>query len=346
MATQLKVSKRMLKPKVRITPYAIVCGIVLLAYTIVLLFPLFYGIMNSFKPLMQYYDDMDLNGFPKFEWFYNIDVRYWLNEEDPNSQVMGIFANYTYMIQSITYKKNLFYYSGLSQEVVEAGYRNISPIFTQSGPAHIIFFLINTVWTAIASTLVPVFWCAALGYVCAKYRYKFVGFIYGVVIFRISCHIIGGGSAMLAFQRSLGLYDSVIGYFLFNSGSLSMYFLIMYAYFQGLPDSYMEAAEIDGATQLRILFTIAIPLATTVMSASLVVSIITAWNDYNTPLMYLPSFPTMAYGFYAYRTMEKDVARAPIETASAIFLALPAFIFFIAFRKKLMGNLSVGGIKG
>ena len=348
MATEIKVTKKMLKKKVRITPYAIVCGIVLLCYSFVLLYPLLYGVMNSFKPLMQW--EIDPTGLPNFSLFSEYAPEYMLKDAQGNlivsSQIKHVFANYAIVLESLSYDTTTIYYSGLFEKTqVTGGFIYKAP---QDGPGIVLLllFLVNTVWTAVASTLVPVFWCAALGYACAKYKYKFVGVIYGIVIFRISCPIVGGGSAMLAMQRAFGFYDNIFGYFLFNSGSLSMYFLIMYAYFQGLPDSYMEAAEIDGATQLRILFTIAIPLAGTVMSASLVVSIITAWNDYNTPLLYLPSYPTIAYGIFKFKKDNPTFARGPFSTATSMLLAVPAFIFFISFRKRLMGNLSVGGIKG
>ena len=348
MATEFKFNKKMLKKKVRITPYAIVCGTVLLVYTFVLLYPMFYGLMNSFKHLTQW--ELDPAGLPIFSNFQNYATEYMLRDANDNviegSQIKHIFANYAIVLESLSYDTTTLYYTGLvNKTMTTAGFTYKAPA-DGPGVVLLILFLVNTVWTAIASTLVPVFWCAALGYVCAKYRYKFVGVIYGIVIFRISCPIIGGGSAMLAMQRAFGFYDNVFGYFLYNSGSLSMYFLIMYAYFQGLPDSYMEAAEIDGATQLRILFTIAIPLAGTVMSASLVVSIITAWNDYNTPLLYLPSYPTIAYGIFKFKKDNPSFARGPFATAASMLLAIPAFIFFISFRKRLMGNLSVGGIKG
>lgn len=340
MATELKITKKMLKKKVRITPYAIVCGLVLLAYSFVLLYPMYFGLINTFKSMFEYYEDPI--GLPDFSMFQLEDFRYQL---DDGTYLKTIFANYVIVLEELDYLNSTVYYTGLFNKVEAIGGFD-SKALQMSGYSLFLLFLWNTIWTTVAGTVVPVFWCAALGYVCAKYRYKFAGFIYALVIFRISCPIIGGGSSMLAMQRAFGFYDNMFGYFLYNAGSLSMYFLIMFAYFQGLPDSYMEAAEIDGATQLRILLTIAIPLAGTVMSASLVVSIINGWNDYNTPLMYLPSYPTIAYGLFDFKRRRTELAQGPIAIASTMYLAIPSFIFFIAFRKKLMGNLSVGGIKG
>ncbi len=340
MATELKITKRMLKKKVRITPYAIICGIVLLAYSFVLFYPLYFGLLNSMKSMFQF--SKDPVGLPDFEMFNLPDYRYQMQD---GTYLKSIFANYIIVLEKLDYTITTSYYTGLFTKVEATGGFN-SIQLQIPGYSLILLFLWNTIWTTLASALLPTFWAAVLGYVCAKYKYKFAGFIYGIVIFRISCPIIGGGSSMLAMQRAFGFYDDMFGYIFHHSNGLSMFFLILFAYFQGLPDSYMEAAEIDGASQLRILFTIALPLAGTVVSASYVVSIVQGWNDYSTPLMYLPSFPTIAYGLFEFKRKKGQYAYGPIAVASSMYLAIPAFIFFVAFRKKLMGNLSVGGIKG
>jgi ABC-type glycerol-3-phosphate transport system permease component len=197
MATQLKVTKKMLKKKVRITPYAIICGIILLGYTVVLLYPMTFGLINSMKAMYQFYEDPV--GLPDFSWFQLEDFRYQLND---GTYLKTIFANYLIVLEELDYINSTVYYSGISTKVEVIGGFD-SNYLQMSGYVLFLIFLWNTIWTTVAGTVVPVFWCAALGYVCAKYRYKFVGFIYGIVIFRISCPIIGGGSSMLAMQRAV-----------------------------------------------------------------------------------------------------------------------------------------------
>ena len=125
-----------------------------------------------------------------------------------------------------------------------------------------------------------------------------------------------------------------------------MYFLVFYSFFVGLSDSYVEAAEIDGASQFRVMLSVIIPLAKTMISACFIMFFVQTWNDYSTPLMYLPTHPTLAYGIY-FNTVLGDTTlnRVPIRLASLMFLAIPSLIFFILFRERLMGNISMGGVK-
>lgn len=337
---ELKITKKMLKKKVRITPYAVICGLILLAYSFILLYPMYFGLINSFKHIDEYY--INPMGLPDLSYFQAEVSTYKLSD---GSYAKGLFANYIIMLDKIDYTYSTAYFTNLSTDATYAGWN--SNDLGMSGFNVLLTFLLNTAWTTIAGSVVPIYLCAMMGYLCAKYKYKFTGLIYGIVIFKISCPITGGGTSMLAMMRLFGFYDSVIGYFLYNFQFGSMYFLIMFGLFQSLPDSYMEAAEIDGASQFRILTTIAIPLAGTAITAALVVSILTCWNDYNTPLLYLPSYPTIAFGIYDYTRRNTTFASyPPLKISTTMFLIIPSLIFFISLRKKLMGNLSAGGIKG
>ena len=185
-----------------------------------------------------------------------------------------------------------------------------------------------------------------MGYLTVNYKYKFSGFIYAFVLFTMIMPIIGAGSSMLNFQRRIGIYDNMIGFYIWNCQFTSMYFLIMFSFFQGLSPTYFEAAEIDGASQLRMIISIAIPMANTMIWAGIVSLVITTWNDYLTPLTYLPSYPTLAYLIWKTTRTGQAGQSVPTQIAALYLLALPSLVFFTVFRKKLMGNISIGGIKG
>lgn len=351
--SEVKIIKNKRK-KINFTPYAIVCGIVLLAYSIIIMFPMLWGVMNTFKHYVEFDPTMNtVNTFPKLSLFKNPDAIY---RTASGEQITSIFANYIVALNRIYVKSSVSYYTGLFTQrpvnvTVELGNPGLSGGSTSTGFASTAFgamtvFLYNTVLTCFAGSILPIIICCIMAYMCAKYKYKFSGFIYGIVIFSMACPVIGTQSSMLSMQKRLGIYDNMLGFMIFNANFSSMYFMVFFAFFQGLPDSYLEAAEIDGASQFKILLTIAIPLAGTVIWASFVMIVIVCWNDYNTPLVYLPTHPTLAYAIY-YNTVESPKTyHPPIVLATTMYLVVPATIFFLLLRKKLMGNLSMGGIKG
>ena len=71
------------------------------------------------------------------------------------------------------------------------------------------------------------------------------------------------------------------------------------------------------------------------------------WNDYQTPMIYIPSYPTLAYGLYYYvsGSFEQETSSVPMRLAGCVMVAIPLFIIFIAFQKKLLGGVSMGGLK-
>lgn len=72
------------------------------------------------------------------------------------------------------------------------------------------------------------------------------------------------------------------------------------------------------------------------------------WNEYQVALLYLPSHPTVGYGLYwmANRSENNGLNTIPMKLAASVMTLLPILILFIFTHKKLMGNVSIGGIKG
>ena len=88
------------------------------------------------------------------------------------------------------------------------------------------------------------------------------------------------------------------------------------------------------------------PMVGTIFTTVMLMSFIGMWNDYQTPLLYLPSHPTLAYGIYDLsKTNINDLNNVPARVAGCVILLVPILTVFISFRKKIMGNISIGGIK-
>ena len=324
--------------KAKVTTYAIIVGTILILYTLSMAYVVGWGFMNSLKHRTHFM--IDPAALPDFSWFERLPYRF----KDVYGDVQiydGIFANYQMMFGTLAYTIDDSYIAGVftPEEV---------PIYVEVyGFEAFIFFLWNSAQTMFAGTFLPIYLCCILGYLTVNYKYKFSEFMYALVLTVMIIPIIGSGPTMLNFQKSIGIYDNMFGFFVWNCQFTSMYFLIMYSFFQGLSTTYFEAAEIDGASQLRMIFAIAVPMATTMIWAGIVSLLITTWNDYMTPLTYLPSYPTLAYGIYYNTRHVKEIKSSqPSQIAALFVLALPAVVFFTAFRKKLMGNISIGGIKG
>ena len=192
-------------------------------------------------------------------------------------------------------------------------------------------------------TLVP----CVTAYLCARYKYKFSKTIYSVVIVVMALPIVGNLPAEISMATSLGIFDQIWGLWLMKAHFLGMYFLVFFNLFRSLPKAYTEAAIIDGAGNWMIMLRVIMPLAKNTFLTVMLINFIMYWNDYQTPLIYLPSYPTLALGMYRMSyTAINELATIPMRMTAAVFMLIPTLILFACFHKRLLGNLTMGGIKG
>ena len=61
----------------------------------------------------------------------------------------------------------------------------------------------------------------------------------------------------------------------------------------------------------------------------------------------MPSYPTIALGmFYMASTTENGLSTVPMRMTGAMLMLIPILVLFLCFHKRLLGNLTVGGLKG
>lgn len=218
-----------------------------------------------------------------------------------------------------------------------------------SGKVHLVEMFGNSILyaggCALVSTVVP----CIMSYLAARYDYKLGKIIYGIVLVTMAIPIVGSLPSEIKMVESLHLMDSVIGLYVLKSNFLGIYFLVFYAQFKMIPKDYTEAAEIDGASDWCIMLQIIFPIAMGTFSTVMLLNFIAFWNDYQIPMIYWESRPVVAYGLYyvVNRTSGKEgEASTPVKLASMILVAIPIIVIFLIFNKKIMSNMSIGGVKG
>lgn len=203
--------------------------------------------------------------------------------------------------------------------------------------------ILYAVGCALASTLIP----CITAYLCACYDYFLSKVLYVVVIVTMVLPIVGSLPSEIRMAKSLGVFDQFWGMWLLKANFLGMYFIVFYNQFRSLPKTYREAAWIDGAGNWRIMLNIMFPLARNTFMTVALIKFIEFWNDYQTPLIYLPTKPTISLGVYhmAYTTLN-ELSTIPMRTTAAVIALVPVLILFLCCHKRLLGNLTMGGIKG
>jgi raffinose/stachyose/melibiose transport system permease protein/N-acetylglucosamine transport system permease protein len=209
--------------------------------------------------------------------------------------------------------------------------------------------LANSFIYSIVATVITTTTHAVTAYISARYsHHKIAAILYPIVIVTMVLPIVGALPSELDMMQRLGFYDRVWGLWLMKGGFLGSNFLIFYATFKGISWEYAEAAFVDGASHFRVLAQIMIPLAAGSIGALMLITFITYWNDWKVNIQYIPTtWPMISYALFRFQSDGgiPDINSAR-RMAGCIIIAVPLIIIFIIFRKKLMGSLTIGGIKG
>lgn len=206
---------------------------------------------------------------------------------------------------------------------------------------------INSVLYALGGALVAVIVPTLVAYAATKTAYKFNVVLDVIALACMAIPIVGNQPSNIQVLKSLNLFNSMIGFYIQKAHFLSTYYLIMKAAFNSVSKSFSEAAQIEGAGNYTIMLRIVFPIVSSIFITLCLIEFITLWNDYTYPLVYLESYPTLAYGIFylVFQNIENEISNIPMKMAGSFILFTPILVVFLIFKDKLMQNLSMGGVK-
>ena len=206
--------------------------------------------------------------------------------------------------------------------------------------------LLNSGWWAVGGTLLGLISSTMSAYIVAKYKFFGRGFFYGLAIVTMMLPIVGAMPSQYTVYDSLGILDSP-GMLLTCANGFGFNFIVLYGFFKSLPWDFVEASFLDGAGHLQTMLYIMLPQAMPVIGSLGIVAFINMWNDYNTPIVFLESYPTLSSGLYLYQdaTMQHSVD-IPLLFAGVLMSVIPVVTLFCVFQKSIMNLSFGGGLKG
>ncbi|NIK54406.1 carbohydrate ABC transporter permease [Kribbella shirazensis] len=115
-------------------------------------------------------------------------------------------------------------------------------------------------------------------------------------------------------------------------------------FFDSIPKELLEAAEIDGATPMRILWSIVLPVSRPIIGVVSILSVVTVWKDFVWPLLVLPETSKMSISV----GIASLSAQMPqnVLIASLVIASLPTILVFFVFQRSIMAGLTAGSLKG
>lgn len=232
-------------------------------------------------------------------------------------------------------------------------FKNVSKLNQGFADFTLIEMAINTILYSFGCSFLKVVVTCLVAYLCARYENWFSKIVYTTVIVTMIIPVVGNQAAEIQLAETLGLRNQIWGMWIMRANFLGMYFLVFYSVFKTMPKGYYEAAKIDGANDMQVMIKVALPLIKYTFLSIFLILFIEYWNDYLIPNLYLPKYKTLSLALYHQSTgqelnaqFKREMSRVPALMASVIVITVPVIVLFCIFSKRLMGNLSVGGLKG
>lgn len=209
---------------------------------------------------------------------------------------------------------------------------------------HFGIYFFNTVFTSLVATFLTIVVNVMSGYAFAKYRFKGDKILFGVVLATLMIPLEVIMIPIFKVIVATNLYNSLWGLIIPAVASPTAVFLVR-QYYVGIPDAYMEAARIDGASEGSILMRIMLPLARPVISVLCIFSFMWRWNDYLWPKLVINSKEryTIQLALANY-SGEYSVDWNSLLAMSVISM-IPVIIVFVTLQSYIIGGMTAGGVK-
>lgn len=122
---------------------------------------------------------------------------------------------------------------------------------------------------------------------------------------------------------------------------------LLQGFFHSLPEELFESAEIDGCSESRIFWQIALPLCKPGLSAALIVQFMYVWNEFSLALVSIrtPAKITLPVGLYKI-IFDMYFSSRTLACAGLIIAALPVMVIYILFQRQIMSGMTAGALKG
>lgn len=211
-------------------------------------------------------------------------------------------------------------------------------------------WMLNTALIAVFNCIISSLFVLQVAYAMSKMRFKSrkllmnIGMILG---------LFPGFLSMIAvyfIMKTFGLTNSHIGMVIVYSASSGLGYLIAKGFFDTVPNSMLEAAKIDGASQNRIFWQIVIPMSRPIIVYTVINSFLVPWMDFIFAKIMLNSGVasdwTVALGLYGMLDRSKKSLYFGQFCAGGVLVSIPISILFIIMQKFYVEGITSGSTKG
>ena len=202
----------------------------------------------------------------------------------------------------------------------------------------------NTLGLAVAATALSLTFNVAAGYAFAKLRFpgreRLFRTLLGALVIPAQVTMM----PLFLMLKSMGLVNTYTGALLpWIAGVFGIFLVRQYAL--SVPDELIEAARIDGASELRILLEVVLPVIRPILVTLAVLTFLASWNDFMWPLIVLSDRDLQTLPLALAALSREHVQDAELMMAGSVLTVAPVLVLFLSLQRHYMRGLMAGSVK-
>ncbi len=204
---------------------------------------------------------------------------------------------------------------------------------------------INSTTLTVFSVAIMVVLSAMVGYVLQRRRSRWNPFVNAMVMAGLI--VPPAVVPTIWVLQELGLFKQMIGMVLVNVAfGMSFCILLFRAFVASIPRELDEAATVDGASPLRLFFSVIMPLLKPVMITVVVVQAVAIFNDFQGPLYFLPGNENVTVQLTLYNFQSQTLNQWNLLFTNILLITVPPLVMYIFFNRQIVAGMTSGAVKG
>jgi ABC-type glycerol-3-phosphate transport system permease component len=206
---------------------------------------------------------------------------------------------------------------------------------------------LNSLLVCLIGTVLSVVCATLAGYALARLNVRGAGLVLGFVLFAGFFPVLAMVGPLFLVYRRIGLLDSPAGLVLaYMVYTLPIVTWLLKSFFDQVPRSLEEAAMVDGANRLRVLWHVVVPVAMPAVFTAGIISFILAWNDFafaqsflQTPEQFTAPLAIVNLGQSQFQVFYNRI------DAAVVLITLPVVLLVLFAQRRIVSGLTAGAVK-
>lgn len=204
----------------------------------------------------------------------------------------------------------------------------------------------NTLLITFSTLIIVVLFGSMAAYAVARRKSKFYRL---VMLYFLLGFMVPFQTTMIPLYQQMqffGLINKIYGLIILSTGSCVFAFFLYQGFIKTVPYELEESAVIDGAKPFRVFFQITFPLLKPITVTMAIFHVMSNWNDFMTPFLFLHSRENTTLMLEMYRGVGEFTNNWPLMMSIMVLIISPLVLFYIFAQRFIIEGLASGAVKG